>query len=120
MLADLRYVLRSLRKSPGFAAVTVLSLVRSLPMRHPEQLVGVFQVDAEGIAHYFTAERLARDAARWMSITGIPNGPALGSVSDWLGTGPRPSAAGAAVTVRRSWGGSAGGRGPITSCYGTC
>jgi hypothetical protein len=89
-------------------------------VRHPEQLVSVFEVDAEGITHYFTAERLARDAARWMSITGIPNGPALGSVSDWLGTGPRPSAAGAAVTVRRSWGGSAGGRGPITSCYGTC
>ena len=71
MINDLRYAVRWLRRSPGFAAVAMLSLglgigvntamfslvdavlLRPLPVEHPESLVDVFTSSDDG-AEYAT------------------------------------------------------------------
>ena len=72
LLADLRYALRGFARSPGFVAVTILSLalgigantaiftlidavmLRALPVRHPEELLSLTFTDSDGPRTRFT------------------------------------------------------------------
>ena len=69
LIQDVRYVLRTLRKNPGFTAVTVLTLtlgmganaaifglvdstfLRRLPFREPQRLVHVWTIEDDGDVH---------------------------------------------------------------------
>jgi putative ABC transport system permease protein len=113
---DLKFALRALRKSPGFAAVAILSLalgtgantaifqlldavrLRSLPIADPQQLVRIDIADATGISGHFTGDYTDASFAMW-SYLRDHQPPALRNVAAWGGTRWNVSPAGEAHYV---------------------
>jgi predicted permease len=96
--APLRVALRRIRRAPWFSAVVVLTialgvganaalfsvldalLLRSLPVDHPERLVAISQVYADGRVHWMpvdTVAELARQRTLWTDVCGYAGGGIL-------------------------------------------